>query len=290
MFPYRLDGALNRDFERGLLVEDLDDLFDAVGVEHHAHDAASKSWIDKRHARVEMLTQELLLGLQGSRSLYHAHRDPGVERLRLLLLLLLVSPWHWHDRVLCQGPSRHLVSSSGVERRESRLVDGDSLVRLALARLVSIGIWSIVVLVVMPLQGRNAIIINLTSLTRRERVGGVHLLAGLDTTEIGCCGTTDCVWDLPGSGGCPRTAARCSLVDFVHCHPKRRSRPASAATAGCTRPGCNSCFHGAGITNFAADSNTALRHLRPPCSHPRPTCDRANCCIRRDFGTRLDLC
>lgn len=125
----------------------------------------------------------------------------------------------------------------------------------------------------------------------RERGEKSHLPAGLDTTEISCCGTADCAaWARHETGGCPccchpddcTTAGRCS-------RPEPRPRRSSAEHC-CTRrrPGCNSCSCEAGISCFAADSNTCRRHRRRPCF--RPACTRADYCILRDLSGHLGPC
>ncbi len=100
--------------------------------------------------------------------------------------------------------------------------------------------------------------------TTQERRLMKNLLAGLDTTEIGCCGITDSVCFLLGTDGCLRLSAERSL-------------------------GCNSCYSEPGIRSFAADSNTWRCHLRRPCFHP--VCTHASyCCIHRDLGSLLGPC
>ena len=127
--------------------------------------------------------------------------------------------------------------------------------------------------------------VNSSNELKRDAETNCYLLAGLDTTEIDCCGTATsvlCLW----------TDGRRRLSTVPGCH-RRAGRPRQASTRhGCccsTRPGCYSCYCEAGIRS-CADSNTGDHHRlhRHLLLHCRPVCTRADCCcIRRDPGSRL---
>lgn len=101
------------------------------------------------------------------------------------------------------------------------------------------------------------------------------VFAGLDTTEIGCCGIVLAFVHHPWTGAHPLgTTARCSARK-----PRPPDHPGSSFGSGCT-PGCYSCSPEAGIRSFAASSNTGQCHLE------RLHClaySHASCCIHRDL-------
>jgi len=114
-----------------------------------------------------------------------------------------------------------------------------------------------------------------------------HLLAGLDTTEIGCCGTTDSAYFHHGISG----RRRCTAADrrlAVERRPRRASADSRRLSRRCTRLGCNSCYCEPSIRSFAVDLNTWRCHLRP---HFHPAYSRASyCCIHHDPGSLLGPC
>merc|ERR1711957_1035798 len=93
----------------------------------------------------------------------------------------------------------------------------------------------------------------------RERGENSHLPAGLDTTEISCCGTADCAaWARHETGGCP-----------CCCHPD------DCTTAGrCSRP-------------EPRPRRSSAEHC---CTRLRPGCTRADYCILRDLSGHLGPC
>ena len=84
-----LGGALHGQSQGGLVGQVLADLLGRVGVEDHANDATGEVCIVGAHARVQVLPQELLLGLRRARTSHILRRDD-----RLLGRLLL--DWNWH--------------------------------------------------------------------------------------------------------------------------------------------------------------------------------------------------
>ena len=110
------------------------------------------------------------------------------------------------------------------------------------------------------------------------------LLAGLDTTEIGYCGTAD--FALVHR---PWTSAAGHIVLAAGPETIARAFHHPSGSAG-SHPGCYSCCSPeAGISCCsAADSNTGRRHLR--LLDCRPTLSHAGCCSLRDRGTLDHLC
>lgn len=113
-----------------------------------------------------------------------------------------------------------------------------------------------------------------------ERETEKDLLAGLDTTEISCCGTADFVLDLH-----PWTSVAGHIARSDHPETARAFLPSGSGS----HPGCYSCCSPeAGISCSAADSNTDRRHLR--LLDCRPALNHVGCCCSlRDRGTP-DLC
>eukprot|EP00353_Schmidingerella_taraikaensis_P019046 CAMPEP_0185623052 /NCGR_PEP_ID=MMETSP0436-20130131/59609_1 /TAXON_ID=626734 ORGANISM="Favella taraikaensis, Strain Fe Narragansett Bay" /NCGR_SAMPLE_ID=MMETSP0436 /ASSEMBLY_ACC=CAM_ASM_000390 /LENGTH=193 /DNA_ID=CAMNT_0028264945 /DNA_START=301 /DNA_END=883 /DNA_ORIENTATION=- len=125
-------GSSDGGLEGRVAVEVVDDLLGRVGVEDHADDAAGELVVDSSHPHVEVLTQEILLGLGVAHGRDHLDRD------RIGLLLRLGHwHWHWHRRSLSW---LGLLGRGGLATKggEGGLVDSDALLLLRVVGLIAI--------------------------------------------------------------------------------------------------------------------------------------------------------
>ena len=79
-----LGGALHSQSKGGLIGQVLADLLGRVRVKDHANDATGKVSVVGAHPWVQVLSQELLLGLRGPRTRHNLWRNDGLGRLLLL--------------------------------------------------------------------------------------------------------------------------------------------------------------------------------------------------------------
>ena len=116
-----------------------------------------------------------------------------------------------------------------------------------------------------------------------------YLPAGLDTTEIGCCGCCTAAFvRRPWTDGHLHNFVAAWAADgtarVVHRHHPGLSHPDSSCNL---LPGCYFCSPEAGIRSFvAADSNTGRRQRLLDCRLAYCSHD----CSHRDLGSRPDPC